>query len=1477
VLDLSGSFRVLMPLADLHPAVSRWFSESFSAPTPAQLRGWASIRESRHTLIAAPTGSGKTLAAFLIALDGLIREGTENEESDGLPDETRVLYVSPLKALSADIHKNLEEPRRGIRRAAMELGLPEIEVTAAVRTGDTPASERQAMLRRPPHILVTTPESLYLLLTAARSREILRTVRTVIIDEIHSVQESRRGAHLALSLERLQHVVNGPLLRIGLSATQKPIEEVARFLVGARNGATPPDVEIVDEGHLRELDLAIEVPGSPLESVMSREVWEEVYDRVAKLIEAHRTTLVFVNTRRLAERVAHDLAGRLGAENVAAHHGSLSRERRHDAERRLKAGELRALIATSSLELGIDIGAVDLVCQVGSVRRIATLLQRVGRSGHSVGGRPKGRIFPLTRDELVECVAMLRAVREGELDRIRPLEAPLDVLAQQIVAEVASEEWSEDDLFELVRRAYPFRDLSRATFDQVVDMVSQGFASQRGRRAAYVHRDMVNGRLRGRRAARISAITSGGAIPDVADYRVLLEPSETYIGSVNEDFAVESMADDIFQLGNASWRILKIEAGTVRVADAAGEPPSIPFWFGEAPARSLELSEAVSRLREEVSAMLAEPEAAVEWLSAHPGVPPEAARQLVEYLAASKHLLGVIPSLRTLVLERFFDEAGGMQLVLHAPFGSRVNRAWGLALRKRFCRSFNFELQAAATEDAVLLSLGPQHSFPLWDVFRYLHPASVRDILVQALLDAPVFQTRWRWNATVALAVPRRQGGRKVAPQIQRMQAEDLLAAVFPDAAACLENVEGDREIPDHPLVRQVVDDCLHEACDLDTLSEVLRRIHANELELVARDTPEPSTLAHEILNAKPYAFLDPAPLEERRTQAVRTRRALEPTSVSELGALDPAAIERVREEARPDARDADELHDALLTSGFLTEAEGLGGGSEWTTWFAELVADGRAVRVWPPARSEALWVAVERLEDLRAVLPEARIEPEPKTAWATRASGGVGESDAALRDVLRARMETLGPVTASALGEPLGIGEDASERGLVALEAEGTVLRGAFTARGRPDDPAAREWCDRRLLARIHRYTLNRLRAEIEPVSAADYMRFLFAWQRVTPESRARGAEGLAEIVRQLDGYEVAAAAWEAEVLPARCESYDPTHLDTLCLTGRVGWGRLTTPEPSGGGRGPSGPLRSSRIALFLRANGSAWRMLAGAPSPGELTTPAVAVRDALAGRGPTFFHELVESTGMLPSQVEEALGELVALGLASSDGFTGLRALLTSSSRRPVRESGTRRRSTSPFGVEGAGRWSLTPTVSRHDPERAVEELAWSLLRRYGVVFRTVLAREPFRVAWRELLRTYRRLEARGEIRGGRFVSGFSGEQFALPEAVGKLRAVRRQAPSEEPIAISAADPLNLTSIVTPGPRVPASVRNRILYRAGVPIAALVGGRTVRLATGNDAGAGDPAVQPGLEPALPPSLEQALVRRRLPPAVRAYLGSRG
>ncbi|HEV8435501.1 MAG TPA: DEAD/DEAH box helicase, partial [Thermoanaerobaculia bacterium] len=1213
-----------------------------------------------------------------------------------------------------------------IRRLAAEAGMDAPQITAAVRTGDTTSSERAAMIRTPPHILVTTPESLYLLLTAERSREMLRTVRTVIVDEIHAVIGTRRGAHLALTLERLQRVAERPLLRLGLSATQKPIAEVAKYLLGVDGG----ECAIVDEGHHRTMDLGVEMPRSLLEAVMSHEVWEEYYDRLTALIHEHRTTLIFVNTRRMAERVARHLSDRLGADAVTAHHGSLSKENRLDAESRLKAGRLKALVATASLELGIDIGHVDLVCQIGSPHRIATFLQRVGRSGHTVSGMPKGRIFPGSRDDLFECAALLRAVHRGELDRIVMQERPLDVLAQQIVAESACCDYSEDELFALVRRAWPYRELSRDDFNAVLAMLSDGFATRRGRRSALVHRDEVNGNVRGRRGARMLAITSGGAIPEVADYRVVLEPEETFIGTINEDFAIESTAGDIFQLGNMSWQILQVGAGTVRVSDAKGAPPTIPFWLGEAPARSDELSRAVSDLRRDIDAHLE-----VEWLVAETGIPKNAAEEIVAYLKDAKQVLGVLPTQETLVLERFFDESGGMQLVLHAPFGSRINKAWGLALRKRFCRQFNFELQAAATEDGILLSLGPQHSFPLADVFRYLHPATTRDVLVQAFLAAPVFQTRWRWNTTISLAVPRNRSGRKVPAPLQRMLADDLMAAVFPDAAACPENLPGDRELPDHPLVNQVVRDCLEEAMDFDGLIAVLEKIHRGELRLVACDTPEPSPLAAEILNAKPYAFLDDAPLEERRSHAVATRRASDPNSVDEMGRLDAAAIDRVREEVRPDPRDADELHDTLLTAGFLTDDEAAELPREL---FEQLAASRRAALV------NHIWIAAERLPELFAIHQvSAAIAPPASRLSRT------WTREEAIVELFRGRLTILGPTTARDLAASLAITESDADLALLALESEGVVLRGRF------ENPQQLEWCDRRLLARIHRYTLGRLRAEIEPVSAADFQRFLFAWQHVS--TPLVGPDGLRKVVEQLDGYEVAAQTWERNVFPSRIERYQGSLLDMLCLSGEVGWAKR-------GG-----------VVLFRREHAGVWL---SEVTP-ELSDAARALFERLRSDGAQFLCR------------NDALEELIDAGLVTSDGFLGR-----------------------------GGRWSIVPA-----PQPDVQLQAWTLLRRYGVVFRRLAAREPNAAPWRDLARELRRLEARGEIRGGRFVHGMSGEQFALPDAVERLREIRRQGADANVIVISAADPLNLTGILVSGERIRAIPSNRIAYRDGVAVSVMEG----------------------------------------------------
>ena len=1459
-----------MTLDRFHPAVASWFTANLGVPTACQAQAWEAVAAGRHALIAAPTGSGKTLAGFLTAIDALVRDS----RLAPLPDATRVLYVSPLKALGNDVHKNLEVPLKGIDRALDDAGEPRSGIRAMVRTGDTPNAARESMRRQPPHILVTTPESLYILLTSEGGRAMLASVGTAIVDEIHAVAGNKRGAHLALSLERLDALAGRPVTRIGLSATQRPIETIAHFLTGCGQGGRPRACTIVDTGHHRERDLALELPESPLEAVMSGEVWGEVYRRLCTLIEAHRTTLLFVNTRRMAERVARALTESLGEAHVTSHHGSLSREHRLSAEQRLKAGELKVLVATASLELGIDIGDVDLVCQLGSTRSIATFLQRAGRSGHAVHGTPKARLFPLTRDELVECAALLEAAGRGELDALQVPSHPLDVLAQQVVAMVAAESWSEPALLDTVCRAWPYRDLPREQWQQLLAMLAGGFATRRGRRSAYLHRDVVNEALRARRGARLTAMTSGGAIPDNADYDVVLEPHGTRIGTLNEDFAVESLPGDVFQLGNASWRILRVERSAVRVEDAHGQPPNIPFWIGEAPGRTTELSQSVCGLlawleRRFETAGGAGPEAGggpearariARALVAHAGIGGEASAQIVDYLGAAHAALGALPDGDTVVLERFFDESGGMQLVIHSRFGSRINRAWGLALRKRFCRKFNFELQAAATEDAIVLSLGEVHSFALDEVCGYLSPETVRDVLTQALLDAPIFEVRWRWNANISLALPRFRGGSKVPPNIQRMQAEDLVAAVFPDQIACAENLSGPREIPDHPLVRQTIDDALHEAMDVAGLESLLTRLRDGAIRVVARDLTEPSPLAAEVLDARPYAFLDDAPLEERRTRAVTMRRGLDPDSAADIGRLDASAIERVREEAWPQAASPDEAHDALVVLGFATSAEVIAGRpadtaaaahhlaagsrSAWSTYLDALVADGRATRVRAPGNGPVLWCAAERLCEVQAALGGGIADPALDLPESLRTAPA---RDAALTELVRARLGCLGPVTAARLASDLGLTAVDVDVALIGLEAEGCVLRGRFTP-----DTTSIEWCERRLLARIHRYTLGRLRSEIAPASRAEFVRFLFEWQRVDPDDRREGDEALAAVVAELEGFVAPAAAWEEEILPARIAGFAPDMLDRLCHAGRVSWAR-PAPPVRGPARRSFGPIRSTPIALFSRqgrrqaplwlapsavdddrGNRSAREPAAlprGAnellPGPAPCESPAASslssgVRGILAylgDRGASFFDDICAETGTRAPDAAAALGELIARGLVSADGFAGLRAFTRPSARR-LR------------AVAEAGRWSCVPqrpADAAAADEGGAEAIARTLLRRYGVVFKTLLARESFAVAWRDLLRVFRRLEARGEIRGGRFVAGFTGEQYALPEAVETLRRVRRTPAGGAIVTLSAADPLNLTGIVCLGERVPATTSTRIAFRDGVPIGTLTGNRKI------------------------------------------------
>ncbi|QDV07073.1 ATP-dependent RNA helicase DbpA [Planctomycetes bacterium Poly30] len=1283
--------------ARFHPTLEAWFSERLGPPTAAQARAWPAIQRGEHVLLAAPTGSGKTLAAFLSSLNDLVVEADASGQP--LPQETRVLYVSPLRALGNDIQKNLLGPLADLQ--ARDPNFPTVEVL--VRSGDTPARDRARMARRPPQVLVTTPESLYILLTSQGGRGVLQTVRTVIVDEIHAVIGSKRGAHLALSLERLEALCTAPSSgsagrapqRIGLSATQKPLSAVADFLVGRDRACT-----LIDEGHARPMDLTVRIPASPLEPVISHEVWGELHVAIAELVRQHRSTLVFVNTRKVAERTARELSEILGPDRVTSHHSSLSVERRLDAENRLKAGELDVLVATASLELGIDIGDVDLVIQVGTTRTIATLLQRIGRSGHGVGRTPKGVLFPVSPNELTEAAALMLAISRQELDVTPQPTSPLDILAQQVIAACVNEEWKVDDLLALIRRCWPYRDLSRERLDDILELHA-------GERHSLLHVDETSDTVRGTRRARIIAVTSGGAIPDKADYRVLAEPGSVFVGTVDEDFAMEASSGDVFQLGNMAWRVVRAESGVLRVTDAEGAPPSLPFWLGEAPARSQELSRAMGHVREAGHD--------VDWIREQCGLQAPLDEVLAEQLRQAKKALGKLPTQERLVIERFPDDSGGTQLVIHSLFGGRINRAFGLALRKKFCRSFGFELQAAANEESILISLGPMHSFPLDEVFDYLSPETVEATLRQAVLDSPMFTARWRWNTSRSLLAPRAPGGKRLPAPVLRMRADDLLAAAFPDAVACGENLPpGDLSIPEgHPILDQTLDDCLHEAMDIDGLVAVLEGLRDGRIERHSLDTAEPSPLALGALAIGPYGYLDDAGLEERRARAVR-RGGLE---VDEIGVLDPEEIERVRREAWPDPRTAEEVHEALLWMGYVTDAEL----QDWRPWIDELLVSGRVVR-----REDRYFAASASQDPL---------------------------------DAARGRLEVAGPI-------PIPHADSIQQ----ALEAEGLAMRLFIDG--------VEHWCHRRLLARIQRRSREGRRRRVRPVSTAAFRTFLARWHGIAPGHRFEGPAGVVTAVSKLAGWEAAAPLWESALLRARVENYQPEWLDQAGLSGQVAWGRLW------GSATPA--VRATPISLFPRAELGIWESLAGPASTDEMEWRAERVLNELKRRGAMFRSDLERIPGLVPKDAEEGLDELIARGLATSDSFSSLRPLLIAPSKRRSRP------------LFETGRWSLFRAEHEGQPDVAAdpEEVARLLLRRYGVLFRAVCQRERIGVFWRDLHRALRLMELRGDVQGGRFVEGYSGEQFALP-AVPMLLKAAAEATGSEPgpgaeSALSAADPL-------------------------------------------------------------------------------------
>jgi len=1497
-----------------HPAVRAWFAERFGDPSPAQTLGWPVIAgcdspPGHDVLLCAPTGSGKTLAAFMWAIDRLFRDAERGE----LGDRVSVLYVSPLKALANDIRVNLEEPLAGIRQMAHRVAAAErhsdevkpiLEVRAGVRTGDTSANERSAMLRRPPHILVTTPESLFILLTSPRFRQSLSAVRYVILDELHALASNKRGAHLMLTLERLERMVRATgasrPARIGLSATLNPIERLAGFLAGSETDADgarrPRPVKVVraqgSDDRARAMDLQVIAPGPDLGALATHQHWEAMYDAVAALVREHRTTLVFTLSRRWAERIALNLQKRLGNDAVLAHHGSLARAERVAAEQRLKRGELRALVATASLELGIDVGAVELVCQIDTPKSISAAIQRIGRSGHQLDATPKGRLFALTLDDLLECAAAVRAIRHGRLDEVEIPAGCLDVAAQQIVAIAAEEdEIGEADLLRLLRGAYNFAEFDRASLAHLLDQMAAELPARIQGAAPKIFYDRIGARVRARRGARMAAITSGGTIPESGNLDVVIESQGRKIGDVEEDFAQESSRGDIFALGSMPWRVLGISRNRFLVEPAPGMAPSLPFWQTEAAGRSPALSSEVSELRGEIFERIARGDeaAAAAFLSAECAMDDRAARQAIDYVRRGQGALGAIPNQRTIVVERFFDGLGGTQVVIHSPFGMRVNRGLGLAIRKRLCQSFDFEIQASAIDDAVLLALNARHSFPLESLMAMISSRSVRHVLGQALLAAPMFEVRMRHVATRALAVMRSSRGRKVPAWIQRLRAQELAAAIFPGREACQENRPPDVELPEHFIATETMHECLTESTDIGRIEELLRAIEQGATRVVTVDAIAPSVFAHRILLAWDYSFLDDGERANRRSRTVSLNRAMaeDVLRTEDLSAMLAAdAVESVEAEVSGRAmarraRDRDELYQMIRAHGALATSvleERVAG--EANAVLSALEGEGRVVRVRFSSGAAEMLIAGEDVALFGAAYPDALFERHAEAQPPVESSLPALEADDAEREIVRRAMATSGPVEIAELAERLKMAPATLEKHLLALEAKGLIFRGHFTPR-RPALGATRgravtagaataspeQWCDRYNLEKIHRLTLNRLRAETEPCADHDYAAFRLRWNHVGGAGIAADQSGVAAVLEQLSGVALSPELWERAILPARIPGYRPEWLDLLCLGGEVVWAAV--PGEDAADEVPA------RITFLRRRRAGAARFneAAADDAAAEFTD-----RDerrvflALAAGGAQYLDQLAERAGMAERTVLAALWRLAAAGRVSNDSFAPLRLLWAAPEAVRAMAPGAHRRARHDAALRArlrssvTGRWSALGTgtaaqaaapvpstgsggaggIAGSAPSGAGEacasarvserdlarERAETLLNRNGIVTREMLGLESEPMAWHEISFALRRMEYAGSIRRGYFVRGLSGEQYALPAALEMLAASRNLNPAREhPIALSAADPANPYGAVLPGCGVAREAGNFVVLRAGRVMLGLAGRALVSL----------------------------------------------
>ena len=1316
-------------LAPFSPAVRSWFERSFAAPTPPQELGWPIISSGCHTLIQAPTGSGKTLAAFLWALD-------RARPGDGL----QVLYVSPLKALNYDVERNLRGPLAGIG----------LELNVAVRTGDTPQKERAEIRKRPPEILITTPESLFLMLTS-QAREILMGVETLILDEVHAVAGTKRGAHLALSVERLERLLEEPMQRIGLSATQRPLEEIARFVSGGR------PIEVVDAGRAKELDLEVVVPVEDMRELQStaglstpvmpdgvemapgvegssRSIWPSIYPAVLDLVERHRSTILFVNNRRLAERLAVRL-NELAEKPIArAHHGSLAREQRVEIEELLKRGEIPCLVATSSLELGVDMGAVDLVIQIESPKSVARGLQRIGRAGHTLDAVSRGRIFPKFRGDLLECAVVARGMEEGAIEETQIPRNPLDVLAQQIVAVCADEEIGVDELHELVRGAWSFRDLSRAALENVLDMLagrypSEEFAELRPR----IVWDRIKGVVRGRQGARRLAVTNAGTIPDRGLFGVFLVDGGGRVGELDEEMVYEAREGQTFMLGASTWRIEDITRDRVLVSPAPGVPGAVPFWKGEGTGRPYELGEAIGRTARELAALA--DDAAVARLTSQHRLDARAAANLVTYLREQEQATGALPSDRTVVVERFRDEIGDWRLCILTPFGSRVHAPWSLALAARLRDSLGLEVNAIWSDDGIALHL-PDAEAPPPTTDVLVSPGEVEDIVVQELAGSALFGSRFRENAGRALLIPRRRPGQRTPLWQQRLKAQGLLQVA--------------RRYSDFPIVLETYRECLRDVFDMPALRRLLGDLEARRLDLVEVETASASPFASSLLfdYVATYMYEDDTPSAERRAQALALDRDLlrELLGAEELrDLLDRSAIQEVEEELHGRARTPDELHDLLLRRGDRTSDEMDPAHAE------ELVAERRAI-----------WVGLASGRRLIAAEDAGRY----RDAFGAMPPGGLPdaflESDEDPVGFILVRFARgRGPFTTAEAATRFGMESERIEDALARLEREGRLVRGELRPGG-----TEREWCDPDVLRRLRRATLARLRKEVEPVEPSALARFLPAWQGVDRRASLR------EALVPLQGVSLPVPLWESDVLPRRVPGYRPEQLDQLCASGEVIW--------VGAGL--------ERVALYYREDAPVLGQPGSLPPPeGE---DAERLRAAL-GRGAFFWHDLLDACGLEGEVALPALWELVWAGEATNDAWQPLRSGRRYATPRPAR-LGPRSRRFSRQRADAVtatqGRWSLTRGLFAGEVEaRALAEL---LLERQGIVTRDGVRGEGVPGGYAPVYRELRKLETVGVCRRGYFVEGLGGAQFALPGAVERLR----ERPSEEApgaLVLAAADP--------------------------------------------------------------------------------------